>query len=44
MSEQAGTGIARPSVASLLLAPHHGREALSTATGFVVAGTAAGTS
>ena len=37
MTEQGTNGIARPSVASLLLAPHHGREALSTATGFVVA-------
>ena len=36
MSEQASGGIARPSVASLLLAPHNGKQALSTATGFVV--------
>jgi hypothetical protein len=36
MNEPSNQGIARPSVASLLLAPHSGREALSSATGFVV--------
>ncbi len=38
MSEPSNQGIARPSVASLLLAPHYGKQALSTATGFIVEG------